>query len=43
MSRQDTPLIMSRQDKPQTMNKQNMVGIALEREAIKAKMIELRE
>jgi hypothetical protein len=24
---------MSRQDKPQTMNKQNMVGIALEREA----------
>jgi hypothetical protein len=33
MSRQDTPLIMSRQDKPQTMNKQNMVGIALEREA----------
>jgi hypothetical protein len=33
---------MSRQDKPQTMNKQDMVGIALEREA-KGRMIKLRD
>jgi hypothetical protein len=49
MSRQDKPhtmnrhgvAIMSRQDKPHTMNKQDMVGIALAREA-KGMMIELK-